>query len=48
MEFVEILDQDHHILSYGRRIVWMKTILSWFDWRLKGQADWWNDLYPQK
>lgn len=48
VEFVQILDQDHLILTYGRRIVWMKTILAWFDRWLKGQGEWWNDLYPQK
>ncbi len=48
VEFIEILDQDHHILNYPKRIAWTKTILAWFDWRLKGQLDWWNDLYPQK
>jgi len=48
VEFVEILDQDHHILNYGKRIVWMKTILAWFDRWLKVQPDWWNDLYPPR
>ncbi len=48
VEFIEILDQDHHILSYAKRIAWTKTILAWFDWRLKRQPDWWNDLYPQR
>jgi dipeptidyl aminopeptidase/acylaminoacyl peptidase len=48
VEFVEILDQDHHILNTGKRIVWMKTILAWFDRWLKGQPEWWNNLYPQR
>ncbi len=48
VEFVEIMDQDHHILNYSKRIVWTKTILAWFDKWLKGQPEWWNDLYPQK
>jgi dipeptidyl aminopeptidase/acylaminoacyl peptidase len=48
VEFVEVLDEDHHILTYNKRIVWMKTILSWFDRWLKGQPEWWDDLYPQK
>ncbi|MCJ7613125.1 MAG: prolyl oligopeptidase family serine peptidase, partial [Candidatus Aminicenantes bacterium] len=48
VEFVQILDQDHLILTYNKRIVWLKTILSWFDKWLKRQPEWWNDLYPQK
>lgn len=48
VEYVQILDQDHLILTYNRRIVWMKTIFAWFDGWLKGQPEWWNDLYPQK
>lgn len=48
VEYVQILDQDHLILTYNKRIVWMKTIFAWFDKWLKGQTEWWNDLYPQK
>jgi dipeptidyl aminopeptidase/acylaminoacyl peptidase len=48
VELVEVLGQNHHILNYGKRLVWQKTILSWFDRWLKGQPEWWNDLYPQK
>ena len=48
VEFVQVLDQDHLILTYNKRIAWLKTILSWFDRWLKRQPEWWNDLYPQK
>jgi dipeptidyl aminopeptidase/acylaminoacyl peptidase len=48
VELVQVLDQDHLIMTYNKRIIWMKTILSWFDRWLKGQSEWWNDLYPQK
>ena len=48
VEFIEVMDQDHHILNYSKRIVWTKTILAWFDRWLKGQPEWWNELYPQK
>ncbi len=48
VEFVQIQDQDHLILTYNKRIVWLKTILAWFDKWLKRQPEWWSDLYPQK
>jgi len=48
VEFIQVLDQDHLILTYNKRIVWLKTILAWFDKWLKGQSEWWNDLYPRK
>jgi dipeptidyl aminopeptidase/acylaminoacyl peptidase len=48
VEFIQVLDQDHLILTTNKRIVWLKTILAWFDKWLKGQAEWWNDLYPKK
>ncbi len=46
VEYVQVADQDHHIMTYNKRIVWTKTILAWFDRWLKGQPEWWNDLYP--
>ena len=48
VELIQVADQDHLILTYNKRITWMKTILSWFDRWLKGQPEWWTDLYPQK
>jgi hypothetical protein len=41
------LDQDHHILTYNKRILWTKTIMAWFDRWLKNQPEWWSDLYPE-
>ncbi|MFH0946589.1 MAG: prolyl oligopeptidase family serine peptidase [Planctomycetota bacterium] len=46
VEFLKFSGQNHHILTYPIRKLWMKSILAWFDWRLKGQKDWWDDLYP--
>jgi len=46
VEYIQILDQDHHIMTYNKRIVWTKTIMAWFDRWLKGQPEWWQDLYP--
>lgn len=45
---VAVTDQDHHILDYNKFIRWQDTIFAWFDKYLKGDSDWWNDLYPEK
>ncbi|MHB8056191.1 MAG: S9 family peptidase, partial [Candidatus Aminicenantales bacterium] len=47
-EFISFLGEDHRVLTYNKRILFNKTILAWFDRWLKGQPDWWFDLYPQK
>jgi dipeptidyl aminopeptidase/acylaminoacyl peptidase len=39
-------EQQHWILKYPQRVQWMKTIMAWFDRWLKGQPEWWNELYP--
>lgn len=46
VEYIQILDQNHHIMTYNKRILWTKTILAWFDRWLKNQPEWWNNLYP--
>jgi dipeptidyl aminopeptidase/acylaminoacyl peptidase len=48
VEYIQILDQNHQILTYNKRIIWTKTILAWFDRWLKGQAEWWTALYPSQ
>jgi dipeptidyl aminopeptidase/acylaminoacyl peptidase len=47
VEYIQILDQNHHIMTYNKRILWTKTIMAWFDRWLKRQPEWWNDLYPE-
>ena len=48
VELIKIEGEDHHILTYGKRIRWSNTILAWFDKWLKDQSDWWEDMYPEK
>ena len=48
VEYVQFFDQNHHILAYGKRVLWTKSILAWFDRWLKGQPEWWFDLYPPR
>jgi dipeptidyl aminopeptidase/acylaminoacyl peptidase len=46
VEYIQILDQDHHIMTYNRRKIWTRTIMAWFDRWLKDQPEWWYYLYP--
>ena len=47
VEYIQIMDQNHHIMTYNKRILWTKTILAWFDRWLKRQPEWWESLYPK-
>jgi dipeptidyl aminopeptidase/acylaminoacyl peptidase len=48
VEYIQIEDQNHHILQYNKRKVWTKTIMAWFDKYLKNQPEWWASLYPSR
>ncbi len=48
VELVKIEGEDHHILTYSKRIAWSNTKMAWFDKWLKGQSQWWEHLYPEK
>lgn len=48
VEFIQVADQNHHILQYTKRKQWTKSILAWFDRWLKEQPAWWDDLYGDK
>ena len=48
VELVLIKGEDHHILTYNRRIEWHNTIMAWWDMMLKNQPEYWNKLYPEK
>jgi dipeptidyl aminopeptidase/acylaminoacyl peptidase len=39
--------QQHFILTPAQRIRWLQTIMAWFDRWLKGEVEWWKDLYPE-
>lgn len=45
VEFVQIQNQDHHIVDYDKFILWKNTIVSWFDRWLKDEPAWWDELY---
>lgn len=48
VEMVLVDGEDHWIIDYQKRIQWHNTIISWFDYKLKGQAQQWEHLYPEK
>ena len=48
VELIKIEQEDHHILTYSKRIAWSNTKLAWFDKWLKEQPEWWENIYPEK
>jgi dipeptidyl aminopeptidase/acylaminoacyl peptidase len=46
VEYIRVEGQNHAIMDYKKRDLWSKTIMAWFDRYLKGEPEWWNDLYP--
>ncbi len=48
VEYIQIHEQNHHILDFNKRKVWTKTIIAWFDRWLKDQPEWWFSLYPNR
>lgn len=45
---VAVKDQDHHILDFNKRELWINTMLAWFGKYLQGDSAWWNSMYPEK
>ena len=45
VELVQVKGEDHHIMSYDKRLKWSNTIFAWFDRWLKNEPAWWNELY---
>lgn len=39
--------QQHFILTPAQRVQWLQTIMAWLDRWLKGQGEWWRELYPE-
>ena len=40
--------QQHFILAPAQRVRWLQTIMAWFDRWLKGQGEWWKEMYPEE
>lgn len=47
VEMVQVEGEDHHILTYSKRIEWHNTIMAWFDRYLKGGEEQWYRLFPE-
>ncbi len=45
VEYIKIKNQNHWIMEYGKRKIWSRTIIAWFDRWLKNQPQFWNSLY---
>ncbi|MGD8781928.1 MAG: S9 family peptidase [Ignavibacteria bacterium] len=45
VELIEVEGMQHWITEYHKRIKWTKTIIAYFDKYLKGQPEWWDELY---
>ncbi|RKY82060.1 hypothetical protein DRQ07_02380 [candidate division KSB1 bacterium] len=48
VEFIMIKGQNHHIMQYSKRKKWTKTIIAYFNWKLKGDKRMWKSMYPEK
>jgi dipeptidyl aminopeptidase/acylaminoacyl peptidase len=48
VELIMVKGEDHHILTYNKRIEWHRTIMAWWDKYLKDQKSWWEELFPEK
>jgi dipeptidyl aminopeptidase/acylaminoacyl peptidase len=48
VELIMVKGEDHHIVTYGKRIKWHNTIMAWWDKHLKDQPQWWEQQYPEK
>ena len=48
VEFIQVEGENHGITDYHKRILWVKTIMAWFDKWLKDQPQWWKEMYPER
>ena len=42
---VVVEGEDHHILTYDKRIKWQNTIFAWFAKWLQNDSAWWDSMY---
>ncbi len=48
VEMLRFDDENHWILERDRRYLWSRSILAWFDSRLKGETAWWDYLWKEE
>jgi len=44
VELIQVRGEDHHILTYDKRLKWNNAIFAWFDRWLKNEPLWWDEL----
>ena len=47
VEMVQVEGEDHHILTYSKRIEWHNAIMSWFGKYLKDDGSDWKKMFPK-
>jgi|GEM_PF-23672 len=45
VEFIEIKGAGHGVHRYKQRMLWIKSILAWFNYQLKKRPLWWHTLH---
>lgn len=45
VEYLRVEGENHHVVSYAKRKLWMQSIVAWFDRTLKREPEWWKKLY---
>lgn len=48
VELILVKGENHHIVTYNKRILWHNAIMAWFDKYLKDQPQWWEEQYPER
>ncbi len=48
VELIKVKGEDHHIITYGKRILWNNAIMAWWNKHLKDQEEWWSEQFPGK
>ncbi len=48
VELILVEGEDHHIVTYNRRLEWHDAFMAWWDKYLKDQPEWWDEQYPEK
>lgn len=47
VELVMVKGENHHIVTYSKRIQWHNAIMAWWDKTLKGEPEWWQEQFPE-
>lgn len=48
VEFITVKGENHGIVDFEKRLQWNNTIYAWFAKWLKGDASWWESMYPDE